>query len=341
MDIISPMDHSKADDTGSKLSTDSFEHRSEEVENIERELIQSIRTTGLKKERENYLVDKVISLRKERRQLFCMLLKELKIKGTAADSIKNKLNEAKIFYHEQLNKNKKELEEKSELHIRQLNLAKEEEKMQSSQLSMITKRTIDKLQEKYETKLRAMEEKIRLIINEKNTTDDMKIQAAVERHSKNLKIEYESQMRGYKDTISSLLHKNKILENEMQIEKSNFIDVKQRLIAIQNSSELISTREKKLEVENCELMTNLGIKIKEIELLKKKNHDTEKAYRHKISSINKEYTEKMNKADDKIRKTLEGKDTIIQKLKSENSSLKKLLATTEQTMLDLNKELIK
>jgi hypothetical protein len=146
-----------------------------EIESREQELIQHIRTSGLRKPRETFLVDEVMSIRTERRKLFTTLSKHIDDLTMESEDMKVEISSFDRKIEDALKEYSKSISASKEDEISELKTELEILKVQNSS-KRETKVNIDALKSKYEAQLSLLEAKIKEIDlqRKKNTEDEAK-----------------------------------------------------------------------------------------------------------------------------------------------------------------------
>ena len=143
----------------------------DQLEEAEQSLIEHIRTAGIKKTREYQLIDEIISLRKRRRQVFSLIIKDNENNSVLYKEEKEKLKD-------QLNRLKQrviDVNNESEKKDMIINNIQKEFKMKLEDVHLkyrdMVKQEVKRVRESYDKKLITLEEKIEKI-QEKSTRSD-------------------------------------------------------------------------------------------------------------------------------------------------------------------------
>lgn len=134
------------------------------VEGIEQNVIQHIRTSGIRKPRETQLIDEMMDLRRERRKLLSSLVQQIK----SIDAINQQLSEELRTCKEKLSTESGQLQSQlsSLLSQKQHENERFDEKLrreleiQEEKLRFMEKINIDKLKNKYAERMKFLESKV-------------------------------------------------------------------------------------------------------------------------------------------------------------------------------------
>jgi hypothetical protein len=132
-----------------------------QLESQEQSIIQHIRTSGLKKNRECALIDEIMDLRKNRRRTFTMLVKDLghsqKCCASLENSIQNEKESTKRRYESEIAALRDDLNSKNSL-LQRFEI-KMKEKLESlhHKYQHATSDEVNKVRLKYESRLRELE----------------------------------------------------------------------------------------------------------------------------------------------------------------------------------------
>jgi TolA-binding protein len=159
-------------------------HHSVHIENLvqgielkEQQLIQQIRTSGIRKPRETSLIDEVLDIRKERRKLFSLLtnaiesssarITELESQGNRHQS---ELRSRETLLEQRMENQKKELIRVEELHQQQLAVMAEK-------YAQTLKDEKRRIAHKYEEKMQLVESKLNELQSSKDNNEAVKAKA--------------------------------------------------------------------------------------------------------------------------------------------------------------------
>ena len=147
----------------------------EHIENLEQQLIQHIRTSGVRKPRENALIDETMDIRKARRKLFAAMLQQL-------DSVESRLVISEQEFttaQASISTERAVLQAKAatlEQEIASIHANREQEKlkdlsMQLERCKFEEKQTIDRIRKKCEARIKQVEEKFSEVLEQKRRGD--------------------------------------------------------------------------------------------------------------------------------------------------------------------------
>lgn len=146
------------------------------IESMEQEIIQHIRTSGIRKPRETSLIDEILEIRKERRRLFNSLSGQINSSGSQIrilseelSSTKNNISSIIIDRTEQINTSLKQCQTEKETMERRL---RDEFKTELEKTKFQDRLKLEKINAKYEEKNKLIESKLVEIMTEKEKADN-------------------------------------------------------------------------------------------------------------------------------------------------------------------------
>jgi uncharacterized coiled-coil DUF342 family protein len=167
----------------------------EEIESLEQTLIQHLRTSGLRPNKEVSLVEEILEIRKKRRQLFTQLdiqSKEANVEAGkaihAAQSERDEMKEALAQWKRQQTQDLQELQQAWD-EREQAMLREEEKRMEKLRLEW--SRKFDKLRGGYVDQLQGSEEKIKQLSREKDQLEERITNSLTKRVQEEMKEEYQ------------------------------------------------------------------------------------------------------------------------------------------------------
>jgi hypothetical protein len=147
-----------------KESVSSSSESFEQIESLEQDLIQHIRTAGIRKSRETDIIEELMGIRRERRRLFGGLRSEIQLLEEANAALKSKLTRLVAAQEAEVASKHAGLIE--QLKDRDIQLQNANKKMES-EIRLIKERyeaaarsKVEKISQQYEDKLRLLDAKM-------------------------------------------------------------------------------------------------------------------------------------------------------------------------------------
>ena len=155
---------SAADRRQNTRENDGYDDMLESIESMEQAIMQHIRTSGLKKNRECAIIEEVLNLRKKRKQVFASIIKDVNSLQEYSATVENALSREREAANSrssvvesslrgELQAQSKEIHRLKEAHRAKL------EEMKDSQRQLMDME-ISRVKSRYESKLRLLEEKV-------------------------------------------------------------------------------------------------------------------------------------------------------------------------------------
>lgn len=152
-----------------------YGHGIEKIENEEQEYIQQLRTSGLRKPRETFLIEKIMDIRKSRRVIFTSIMSDLEKMSKVSTDVKSKLDENELIARTNAEYKRK---------IDELNSQLLKKSQEFSSLNDKTEFKLkvykEKLNMKYESRLKELDDKMKEIEIAKLTVSEKKLNQKVE-----------------------------------------------------------------------------------------------------------------------------------------------------------------
>lgn len=140
----------------------------DKIEGLEQEIIQHIRTSGIRKPRETSLIDEVLEIRKERRRLFSSLTNQLTSSNNQLSQLSDELRHTRDKMNQLISERTEQLT--NSLKQTQLEASLLESKLQADFKVELEKARfqdrlkLDKVRQKYEEKNRYVETKLQVSV---------------------------------------------------------------------------------------------------------------------------------------------------------------------------------
>lgn len=331
------------------------------VEEKELQLIQHIRTSGLRKPRETSLVDEVMDIRKDRRQIsshlttnYELLKKENAMLQRQAEQVKDQAErEAAGRIGDLVNMlNKRENDLKT--------LAKkyrDDFKTLKEQHQSILHQETERIKEKCGASMTILEQKIKDLEAVKQGRKEAEVKALAtelvqEEHVK-MNREFAGQLGKYKEALSSLAQRERSLHHQMRQCEMQLQDQSSRLAEAQNAGiekdkECMSWR-RKGEAALVELQrAHSAIEGHDIALLDmqathsdqlNKLRDEVTRYRETLAETKAVHAKELEEIDGRVRSKLRAKDQMIATLRVELKTARVEAQQTKNLIYELNDKL--
>ena len=176
----------------------------DQLEEAEQSLIEHIRTAGIKKTREYQLIDEIISLRKRRRQVFSLIIKDNENNSVLYKEEKEKLKDQLNRLKQRIIDVNNELEKKDMI----IKNIQKEFKMKLEDVHLkyrdMVKQEVKRVRESYDKKLITLEEKIEKIQEKSTRSDEVneeeqmrKIQLVLDENNQRQQEKYSTSMQRF------------------------------------------------------------------------------------------------------------------------------------------------
>jgi hypothetical protein len=189
------------------------------LETMEQSIMQHIRTAGLKKNRECAIIDEVLNLRKNRRQIFSNIVKDihslqeysLTVESALADERENATNRSTKLENE-LREDVARLTSEVR-HVREKHRIQIEELRESSRKSMAIE--VAQVKVKYENKLRLLEERVFAIQTaSRESEEERATKLRAREREETASQEQAKSVQRYKEALRAMVDREKSLERE-------------------------------------------------------------------------------------------------------------------------------
>lgn len=151
------------------------------IENLEQEIIQHVKTSGIRKPRELQLLEEMMDLRRERRKLFSTLVQQLRVAdslntniGSELSALKEKQSSDSTGLHAQLTSL---MSQKQSDHERFEEKLRRELETQEEKLKFMEKINVEKVKKKCEEKIKLLEGKVEEVFHAKAKSDQKEARA--------------------------------------------------------------------------------------------------------------------------------------------------------------------
>ncbi len=168
----------------------------DKIESLEQEIIQHIRTSGIRKPRETSLIDEVLEIRRERRKLFSSMTAQISSSENQISFLSEELHHTNEKMTtlinertEQITNNMKQTQiEQSSLEQR----LRDEFKIELEKSKFQDRLKFDKLRGKYEERSQQVEAKLQEIMTEKRKADNQAAKVIAKELLEGAKVELEN-----------------------------------------------------------------------------------------------------------------------------------------------------
>jgi chromosome segregation ATPase len=268
----------------------------EEVERREQDLIQHVRTSGMRKPRETALVDEILDLRRVRRQLCSVLVTKEQEALAELASVKERAQKKAERYKVDVQSAIGELKTRF-----QAELVDSRERM-----SLTAKKQLIEQKREYENKMKALTTRIQELEEENilyKKTDET-IQSEHNEAKKRMQIQYHKQLEKYQTVLKDMASKTPQLESAISRLTENNDNLTSELNLTIQSLEKAQDSLQKSYIEKNKIINDKNNLMKKYTML-------ENDYNKNIDTIRHQHSEELTHIDNKVRQLVITKDNEI------------------------------
>lgn len=324
----------------------------EDIENREQSILQHLRTSGLKKVRENSITEEIMELRRCRRRVFRDIISKV---CSQDDSLKTQekdlVDKMNTEIESRVGVLKKELEVKNNelLQLRGRFIAEVEAVKQSE--SSAAKEKVLEMRTHYESKIQLLEAKFSDINKYRKESqeshvpretvikqmEDMKasFDRKLERYQNALNAMTEREME-YQTTIRQVMSSNKQLEKELQDGKATMISREQDMKGIiAKLKDQLQIRDGKIIELEKSLHDYVQVRSRWQNQMDQVKNDVENTSRN----LQEKHRLELEMVDEKVRRAMQTKDDLCKTLRQELKDTRQRLVEAESALKHLSQDL--
>jgi len=308
------------------------EYSLDKLEAQEQDIIQHVRTAGLRKPRETALVDELLAMRKERRQIFSALLGHIVRLQSTRQELRDEVERHLVAHRELRNLHQQELKKLEETH--------------ASELLHQTQR----LGRKYEEKLRLIGSKVDEVTSAKLKDQQSSVDAKAREMSEiavaQVEKRYEEKLLRYKEALRAVAEKEKDMEaianKQSSLARSFQREVQMLKLQAEEQRSLISDLLAKEKTANTLLesaRSNLQSEQMDSGALRVEVSRLRDIAQAETRSLSEAHSEQLLLVEEKVKSAMQKKDSQIAKLKSDLRDAQNSRNNAEQILADLQRGL--
>jgi hypothetical protein len=323
----------------------------EVLEALEQQLIQHLRTTGVRKQREVELINEVMNIRRERRKSFAgvrSLVRRLEEDNreirdrctTLARERESEMISRKALMAHAVHKNEAELSAISRQHEAELAALKEK-------FTQVNKLQLVKISKVYEEKLRAVDDKLQQLDAARQVHDQRTAQAIAaemtDRAVTEVTTQHQAKLQKYKEALRSVAEKERDALQALQQCQSRLQDAEQdkRIIGdkLRKTEEYLGRfheKEKFLKATIDDLKGSLETAQAQLVAVKTSSASQQNQFDEAIAIAKDHHTAELEEVDAKVRKALQSRDEKIKILQEKLSRAEQAQAQAEQILAEIN-----
>ena len=324
------------------------------VEAFEQQLIQHLRTAGLRQQREVELINEVMNIRRERRKSFTgvrTLVRRMEednriLRERCTSLLRERESEAvsrKAMIAQALHKKETELIAMSKQHEMELNTLKEK-------FAQVNKQQIARISKIYEEKLKAVDEKLQELDAARNGHEQRTAQAiAMELTEKavvDVTVQHRIKLQKYKDALRSVTEKERDAVQTLQQIQDRLKDSEQdkRVIAdnLRRTEEYVSRfqdTERTWKANLLNLQSSLEATKAQLHMTQTELNAQRTFHTETLTHLNEQHATELEEVDNKVRKALQNRDDKIKILHEKMLQAEQSQMQAEQVLTELNEGL--
>jgi len=308
------------------------EYSLDKLEAQEQDIIQHVRTAGLRKPRETALVDELLAMRKERRQIFSALLGHIVRLQSTRQELRDEVERHLVAQRELRNLHQQELKKLEETHASEL--------LHQAQ----------RLGRKYEEKLRLIGSKVDEVTSAKLKDQQSSVDAKAREMSEiavaQVEKRYEEKLLRYKEALRAVAEKEKDMEaianKQSNLARSFQREVQMLKLQAEEQRSLISDLSAKEKTANTLLdsaRSNLQSEQMDSGALRVEVSRLRDIAQAEARSLSEAHSEQLLLVEEKVKSAMQKKDSQIAKLKSDLRDAQNSRNNAEQILADLQRGL--
>ncbi|CAE7364996.1 unnamed protein product [Symbiodinium microadriaticum] len=331
-----------------------YDQMLESLESMEQTIMQHIRTSGLKKNRECCIIEEILNLRRRRRQIFAGIIKDISSLQESSVTVESALAHERESSTSRISKVESDLKAEVSAQSAELRRLKERHRAQLEEIKGDQRSAIAgevaRVKAKYEGKLRLLEERVGAVqsANAEQREEEARRAAAV--READLREEHSKVLLRYKEALRAVVDREKQLEGEKdalkrrlracQQEHSEITDKLSTVGGQFASLQQASDQTRRLLEASAEKYARLAERMR----LDRELHDSEiaaaRATREdSLREAQAQHTAELSRVDEKVRQALAAKDEVIQGLQRELEEAQRRSLEAEELLESLNSDI--
>jgi hypothetical protein len=299
------------------------------LEEREQQLIQQVRTSGLRKQRESELVENVMELRKKRRQVHSILagqVEALKRENEALRSsncgVESKLKQELEAAHSRVAELKRLYHEEAVVNLERY----------KTQLASDAKSQIDRSKAEFKERLIALQAQM-TEVGTASTQAVASQQAMAAKSIQEIHAAYASKIQKYKSLLRNMMEREPELENAGKRLKANNAALlarcemaEQSLLSAQQTLEQSAERQKQDKQLFDQEKSSFSMESQQA--------------KQELDTLREQHAAQLSDIDDKVRRLVREKDEIITQLRQRVSAAEEKARESEKMILEINSSLL-
>ena len=300
----------------------------DELEQKEQEIIQHVRTAGLRKPRETALVDELLAIRKERRQMFGALVSHIVRLQDARRALSEEVERQSAAQRDLRSVHQQELKKLEEVHANEL------------------QHQVQRLGRRYEEKLRLIGSKVEQVTSARRKEQQGEAEAlardltaaAVDEVDK----KHEEKLARYKEALRALAEKEKdveaVAQKQASLARSYQREAQALKLQLEEHKTVVSdlvAKEKTSSALIDGLRTHLQAEQRDCGALRVELGRVRDQAQAEMKSLGEAHSEHLEQVEDKVKSALGKRDALIARLKEELRDAQSARQSAEKILSDL------
>lgn len=193
-----PVGNGSTFDLDDQLLEANIDHNLSRIEVTEQDLIQHVRTSGIRKPRETFLIDEIMNIRRERRKFCTQLTSHVHLLQHRNEALINDLKEVKEQVRSERSNNSSLLSNFESIRNNELKTLETRYETENTQLlekiQQQHRSDVDRLKAKYESKMKLIESRFSEVLEAKQRSDGADIEIKAREIAAKVKLELEAKL---------------------------------------------------------------------------------------------------------------------------------------------------